>query len=758
MPQPANRFKILLDAVQKTDPSNWKNITPTTERHPRYRSLLTTFSEGVVELVKDAKTYVDGVYALYGTSKSISLTLQEWDNATQAYVSINSLGRLNLSKKYKRKRSKTEVGFEPSDFVMNLLNRDEIELNLQELTDLDDNAITTFTNEYETVSVSPEATLLTAAVNSFKQSANLNQATVTDRYLELGFDSYTENGFSYPEFSPAFEINEPSVDNQIDTSEIVNLRAILTYNIEVAFRLVDLGSLTYSHTITISLVRKITRNAGGSETETIATVTETTSGSGNYNFVRTLSGTFDEDLALLANDKVKYYIFFDIESSTLNENADYYYEMDPTTLTLSLSDLPSTVAATDCRVMLPWEFFLRMGQKITGRNDCLRSPVFGRTDGEVYNSASDGELAFMAITSVKQVRGFPIAANPIQCSFQKGFEIYDKMFMLGLGVTYESGVPYLYIDKYEDMLDNETTPVLSFTAIENEIEWEAAIQYIWGSVKCGFRNFSSDGASIQQSPHSERQYTVPFLSEFSSEEYDIVNDVIASSHLIEDLRLNYAYADDPYKDSDFDDDLVILSLKRDGAGGYELRHKDDFSSVTGIVEVGNNPAPYYNIDLTPARLVRNHSRLIYAGLAKRLVNFSFSEFLRYQSGNGNRSVTTTKTGEGYTINENNDIPRSSLPTAGQGELFDASEMGSCTVLVTKSDRQAISEAIFIAVQVTDSTGTYTGFIESFKEVDLGKGIAKLKFLNSTSAPPRAIITEQGQTIDTEDGLYFELEG
>ena len=61
MPTSPNRFQILLDSVQKTDPENWINFTPITERHEIYRSLLTQFSEGSVKLIKTAKAYVDTV-------------------------------------------------------------------------------------------------------------------------------------------------------------------------------------------------------------------------------------------------------------------------------------------------------------------------------------------------------------------------------------------------------------------------------------------------------------------------------------------------------------------------------------------------------------------------------------------------------------------------------------------------------------------------------------------------------------------------
>ena len=147
MPQPQNRFKFKLDGTQKTDPENWIGFTPVTERHEIYRTLLSTFSEGVVRLIKTAKNYVDASYASYGPTKVIPVVWQEYDYATDAYIDIYALGRLNLSEKYKRERDFTEVGFEPTDFIMSILNRHKIQSDLQNLVDMDDSAITTFTNE-----------------------------------------------------------------------------------------------------------------------------------------------------------------------------------------------------------------------------------------------------------------------------------------------------------------------------------------------------------------------------------------------------------------------------------------------------------------------------------------------------------------------------------------------------------------------------------------------------------------------------------
>lgn len=756
MPDQKPRFKILLDNVQKTDPEDWGKFTPTTQRHPIYRTLLSTFSEGTLKLIKTAKDYVDTVYSEKGVSQPISVKWTEYDYETDAYEEVFAIGRLNLANgKYKRKRTVTEVGFEPTDFVMDLLNRDEIETSLQELVDFSGDAITTFTDEYHTVEVSAEATKLTGVINAFKQNENLNQATITDRYLQIGLDSYTLNQFSFPEIAAEFKSGSPAaVGDQIDATENKTLRAQIDYNLEVAFRIVELVSLTYSQTMTINFKYQI----NGGAAQTIATVSETASGSGDYNFIDNLIGTFDADLELTIGDTVRFYIEFAVTSSTLNENVNYYYEVDPTAFDFSIRNLAAEEAATDCNVMLTWEFLLRLCQKVTGVNDCLRSNFFGRTDGEVHTYASDGEGSLYGISNVKQLRGFPIASNPIRSSLMHAFRQLDSIFLLGLGITYESGTPYISIEKLSDFMDNDTV-LFTVNALDPGIEWESAISYIWGTVKCGYKNFKNDETATLASPHSPRQYIIPYLNQAVNAEYNIQAEIIASPHLIENLRTLYKYADDNLKDTNYDENLIILSLKRDGAGGYEMKYDSDFDSITGIPTITDKVTPLYNNDITPARNIRRHAPLLQAGLAKRIINDgSFNEYLRFESGEGNLSVITDKAGEAYTIEEDQNLSRTDLTTDLQNELFDASELGTVQAKLTKAQRQLINEDITKSIAIVSDGVTYKGLIESIREVSLIENIAEIKFLNTTDSPPRSILLETGDPIETEAGGFFEMEG
>ena len=724
MPQPINRFQIKLDGVAKTDPDNWIDFTPVTERHEIYRTLLSTFSEGTVRLIKTAKNYVDTAYAQYGAAQTISLEWLEYDYATQAYVSIFSLGRLNLSEKYNRSRDYTEVGFEPTDFVMNVLNRDEIRTSMQNLVDMDGSAITPFTDETHTVTLSDQyidfsarykqvltslATFQTTDETTLYVPVPLFMKKVLDEDLLTVIDIST----GYLEFIP---------DNQIIFNENGDVNITWTdLSIDIKYVHVELTSgYLLDATSDVSLI--YVKNDGSEvvlDTDTFQ-VEDTTPP--YLGITKTLTASSLALNGIVEGDELKFYL--KLESLEGTRPPLIEITTDPVPLT---DVVQSTIYDdTTCEVMFPWEVFLRLSQKITSRNDCLRSEFFGRTDGEVNTYGSDGDGAFYALTTPKLLRGFPIATNPMNMDLMSVFKGYDKMLLLGLGVVYISDVPYVSIERLEHFMDG-TSSATTFVAAYPGIDWEAAISYMWGNVKGGYSKYKLEKNPTISSPHSERNYSVPYLSEFTTSQYDNTCDFIASGHLIELLRRE-RYDESNYKDSPYDEDLVVLHLKRNG-GTFDRVLDADFSAVSNV----DNSATNSNLHLTPARNLLRQAPLLLAGLAKRIIDTpAFTGLARYQSGEGNTEAETTVTGDTL-VPEGDDLTRAMAGEVySNTPLFDASEMGSCTVTVTKAQRQLIKEGLLTEITVTDGDSTYTGFIESIKDVNLEKGIAELKFLSNTN--------------------------
>lgn len=722
MPSSSNRFKILLDSVQKTDPENWINFTPTTQRHEVYRSLLTQFSEGVLKLVKTAKDYVDTVYAQYGPTYTISVEWQEYNYSTDSYDTIYSLGRLNLSDKYKRSRDYTEVGFEPTDFVMNLLNRDEIPTALQTLTDMDGDAITTFTDETHTVSLDDQIMDFVASFTMVGPAnfvgSTYSPTTESTLYVPVPiFNSELSNDkiITVLDISSGWLDFVPDMQIQFNMDGDVTIE--LTVDIDIEYREPSASTgYTLDGTSDVSLI--YVKN-DGSEVVVDSDTLPASDPSSPWPSVTLTGGTISLS-GIVEGDELKFYL--KLEDLTGSNPPNIQITGDASAdITQS-----TTYEHTDCEVMFPWEVFLRLCQKITGRNDCLRSEFFGRTDGEVYTYGSDGEGAFYALTSVKLLRGFPLASNPINADLMGVFKAYDKMLLLGLGIVYDSGTPYVMIEKLEDFFDDSSS-VTTFTVAEPGINWESAIKYMWGNVRAGYTNYKFNTNPALNSPHTPRHFVIPYMSEFVEKQYDAQCPFIVSGHLIELLRRE-RYDQANNKDTQYDEHLVVMHLKRDGGGGFERELDDDFSAVSNI----DNETTNYNLHLTPARNMLRHAPLLLAGLAKRIIDTpAMTDFLRYMSGEGNTDAETTITGDTL-VPEDDDLTRAMAAEVDTNTpFFDASEMGVCQVKVSKTQRELIKEGITEQVTITDGDDTYTGFIESIKEIDLVRGIAELKFLNNT---------------------------
>ena len=716
-----NRYKITLDSTQYTDPENWIDFTPTTQRHEIYRTLLTTFSENSVRLIKTAKTYVDGVYASYGPSATIDVKWYEYDYLTDAYVEVFALGRLNLSEKYRRSRDVTEVGFEPTGFVMDVLNRDEVVTNLQQLVDMNGDAITTFTNETQTV---PLAQQIIDFVASFKMVApsifpGETFTATTEDILYIPIPMFNNELFNQGNLVTVLDISTGFVDYIPDNQLIFNydgdVEITLALSVTVEYREPSAGTgYTLDAVSPISIVYVI--NNGTEVAMDTGTLPASTATPGPWPS-DTLVETSVTLAGITASDEIKFYV--KLEDLTGSNPPNIQITGSATAKIVQGTEY----AETNCEVMFPWELFLRLCQKVTGRNDCLRSEFFGRTDGEVHTYGSDGAGAFYGVTNVKLLRGFPIATNPINASLQEIFRAFDSMFLLGLGVTYTAGVPYIVIEPLEDLIWDGGAAAMTLAAGDEGIDWEAAVNYIWGSVKCGYDKYKLDVKPSLNTPHSPRQYIVPYLSEFTPQEYQAQCLLIASGHTIELLR-RQQYDDSQESSTPYDENLVVIHMQRDGGGSFEKVEDAAYSAISNI----DNSATQFNLSITPARNVLRHAPLLLAGLQARITTGGFTEFLRFMSGEANTALTTTVTGDTL-VSEGADLTQTQADeVASKTPLFDASQLGTTRVKLTKAQRVLIKDGFYSKIAITDSGTTYTGVIESIKEVNLNESIAEIRFL------------------------------
>lgn len=727
MPARIKRFQLLLNDTVVTDPANWPSFVPTTARHSIYRTLISEFTENRVVLVKDAKKLVDDAYDIDGVATVVSVSWREWDSILGEYSDNYSLGKLSFKPShYKRSKNKSEVGFEPVGFITDFLARDETVVNLQELKDIGGGDITEFVDETKTFSL--ENYLIREFAGFRDRGFSQFQET-----LESGDSAFM--GINYDKLA---DQGDPRISGNMDVEILY-----FDYDIPVLFEnnvvFKENGDVKMSLNLDFDYLIDFTGNNANltvsvfyqKNEETPVVINDFEFITANANGGSALLGSLniDETISLdgiKENDSIKIYgsiklnFGFDIVASM-------YLDWITTPQTIVFTQ-DKSFPSTTIKGMLPWEYLLRLCQKVTGRNDCLRSEYFGRTDGEVYSYGSDGEGSMLFISNVYQLRGYPLSEYPLQDSLMNAFKELDNLKLLGLGITYESGIPYIKIEKLEDFYDADTL-VMTLNADKDGISFEPSINHIWGNVKAGFRNFEEKETGTLGTTHSRRSYTVAGLDQVISKEYNTESEWITSPHLIELLRRK-RYDANATKDDDSNKKTIVIEVERDGDDFVKLG-VDGFTTITGQ----DNQATIFNMNLTPARSIINHAPLILSGLGQKIKNDSdLADFLRFQSGQANTTPTTKKTGESIAIPEGAEITRTMLSSELKTPLFNSNFVGNMNTKLTKAQRALFRDGFSGVIKAVDSTGEYYGFVEAKKEKDLKDAVTEITFIKSDIIP------------------------
>lgn len=753
MPESVKRYKLLFDDVEVTDPLNWPSFTPLQRTHEFYKTVFTEITERKVILIKDAKAAADTAYENDGVAASIDVKWQEWNDATSSYDNAYSLGKLSFKPgHYRKMREETEVKFEPVGFITRLLARDKITCDLQDLTDISGDAITSFSSETENVSI--ESYLL-------KKTAECRDRSVTTINQTVGTTSdYVTMPIRYSEIEGSLGIEIIEIDDGAFYNSVPDNNVKFLENGDLSVRLdVYLGYILDS-TANIGAQIKILYQLNSDSPVVLASdeilVTEVLT-----NVVDTLSYTNSFSISGVSiTDTFKIYARIDNTGAANLEVSAVFVNNVEEDNSLPYTDYPgvsfnqdTSYQTTTITGMLVWEYLLRICQKITGRNDCLRSPLFGRTDGEVYTYSEDGDWSMLLISSVYLLRGYPIASFPLQDTLRDAFHELDCMFSIALGITYESGVPYIKIDREKNFYDSDTV-VMTLSAKDPGIEWEPSINHIWGTVKSGFRNFEEKDTGTLGTTHSTRQYSIAGLDEVIGREYNIESEWIASTHLIEALRRK-RYNTNATKDEDFNKKKVVLHVKRDGGGGYELVLDENFASVSAF----DNSDTAYNLHLTPARLTMNHAPLLLSGILRTLNSSGDKSFLKYQSGTGKTSVTTRIDGDGGVLNEEEDHDTDELTNGNNEPLFDASFLGTFTAKTTRAQRALFRSGFTGVIQVQDGDDLWLGFLYEKRDRDLVNQESEIKILRANTGYIQYLGTDENiEYLGTDGGDPIEWLG
>jgi hypothetical protein len=370
--------------------------------------------------------------------------------------------------------------------------------------------------------------------------------------------------------------------------------------------------------------------------------------------------------------------------------------------------------------MLPWEIALRLAQKITGRNDALRSSLFERTDGEVYQSATDGRLSLISLTTSALVRGGSSSTYPIRLSLDAFFDFYNAFEPIGLGIEYINDEPYVVIEPM-DYFYNSTDDALITFANPTGLKTVTNPERIYGKVLTGFRNFEKASETVAgadtfiSAVHTKRSYTTR-LDNKSNQTYNVRTNAIASPYLIEIVRNN------PLSNNTSDETNGLffhVVVKRSG-GSFIV--DNDYVSVTGI----SDPGTQKNYLITPGRTVLNHLKVINCALIREYKRREAlgQEFkpIRVQSGDGNYTASSRIGSEDAEIAENAALSAGVEPIYLEDDLI-------IDTAITESDYIDLMDNLTKRIKVTFDGVTYHGYIDEIKFNDLNKLTCRAKLAN-----------------------------
>lgn len=305
---------------------------------------------------------------------------------------------------------------------------------------------------------------------------------------------------------------------------------------------------------------------------------------------------------------------------------------------------------TECKVMLPFEAIERTLQIITGVQAPLYSPVFGRTD---LGYPVDGDLSLIPVTNGLFVRQFPLSwehngttkTNQINASFKELYEGYNGIMPLAAYVEKNGVNSRLVIDKYENIFNASKVGVILDNISDLSFSPNKGMYY--SVIKCGYVNQEHEEINGMEAFCGETNYSLPVGN--TTETYDIVSKLVADD-IAWSLAQRKPYSDYPTEDTRYDEKLMIMDCKWQG-DHLIPRRSDEYTTIQGVFA----PELVYNLNISPARNLQNHKKIIASGLLRKQ-----DKSMKFTKGSKNDNVATQKIGESSLLHENGDVAVSSL--------------------------------------------------------------------------------------------------
>jgi len=291
----------------------------------------------------------------------------------------------------------------------------------------------------------------------------------------------------------------------------------------------------------------------------------------------------------------------------------------------------TTAPVTNAKSILLHEAFQRIAQFHTNQLDCFRSDLLGRPeiviDGDTPYTA-DGDAALIVLTNGGNLRS--LENKKIFASMRDILEFVNMLQCAGVGFESIDGKSVMRLEKKEYFYD-KTTKVLSLGRVYN-IKKRLNPKLYYNQIEVGYNGKIDIGqTNAIDEINTVRRFGIPVIN--TKNQLKVSTKMRSGGYQIEaQRRLTFSTSD-----GKLDDENFAVSVIRDGENF--VTKKDE--GYTGFYNVFD-PASSYNLDLSPARALKNWLKIVASSLIRstsKLLKFTYGE-VNYTAGTKKGTETT----------------------------------------------------------------------------------------------------------------------
>jgi len=565
-------------------PIGWKASKVRLERHKKFHSLV-EFFEGSFIFYGSARTILKQIEDNYGVNSYVGITIELMYNS--AWSTLFS-GQIDLSALEDISKASTFYKFKApiirNDFWSKFINRLDSQVDLQATVDLD-GAVRTAVNKI-TLPL-PSQILRTDYYGFHSDDVSYNLPAGDYGGIDLKLINRDEVKTRTP------ILREVTVDLP---GSLFKVEQAGEYFIDAEFFITDVLSGSGAGTGYITTVNAFIKINNAAATA----FTKTNYGVDGVNGYTGL--TYTDTITLSPGDEIR--IYFESTGTTAFIWLDFYFSY----LNIICSSIVEE-SSTDAYLL-------------KDAAESIISKIVGY-DAVVTSAYLDTDIGLAAIMKGKHLRGIPFATKKLTMSFNQWWNGADPLLNLGLG--YIDGSNELEIEDKAAFYDS--TPIINFGNVPNLVRRNDLDKW-FKQVVTGFIKWSLESNNGIDDTQTKSSYNTLFAS--FGKEISIISEFYCAALGIEQTRRNRVELG---KDGKIDEEIVLISVKDDGGGGYTPEVGTDFDSVTGM----DNPDTRYNIRHTPATILKRWQNYLQGCLQ----NAYYLENFKFASGEGNYEQEVT---------------------------------------------------------------------------------------------------------------------